>query len=411
MIRADKTLLFVTYQYPYLPGEYFIESEITYLADAFERVVVFPTRTLWWKPEQAARALPSGTQLLDGKSFPVLLKALWIFMAVFNALKYLLIHEDRDWVGRKDFPKIARWRAFLCAFKMQLIGSSVAYYLNRNLMTSSSSVTGYAYWRNESAAALCMLKAKGLLNHVFVRAHRIDLYSEQRWPSEGIIHGIADAVFPVSLDGAKFLEEEKGLPSRNIEVQRLGVSIPNDVSAASTDGVLRIVTCSNLIPVKRVALIAEVIDALDLKLEWRHIGDGPDLEVVRAITNNYPVSKKVIFMGRLSNAEVLRWYLENPVDLFVNLSESEGVPVSIMEALGYGIPVLATDVGGSSEVLNEENGRLVNVKDSARCVSAELTSFVTDARFRTVVRKAARAMAETICSSERNYKMFCRRIR
>ena len=47
------------------------------------------------------------------------------------------------------------------------------------------------------------------------------------------------------------------------------------------------------------------------------------------------------------------------IDLFLNVSESEGIPVSIMEAISAGIPVIATDVGGTSEIVNDSFGTLI----------------------------------------------------
>jgi len=43
----------------------------------------------------------------------------------------------------------------------------------------------------------------------------------------------------------------------------------------------------------------------------------------------------------------------------MNLSETEGIPVSIMEAQSAGVPILATNLGGTSEIVNNENGFLV----------------------------------------------------
>ncbi|NCO54621.1 MAG: glycosyltransferase, partial [Bacteroidetes bacterium] len=48
------------------------------------------------------------------------------------------------------------------------------------------------------------------------------------------------------------------------------------------------------------------------------------------------------------------------VDLFINVSESEGIPVSIMEALSAGIPVIATNVGGTNEIVNNDVGFLID---------------------------------------------------
>ena len=64
-------------------------------------------------------------------------------------------------------------------------------------------------------------------------------------------------------------------------------------------------------------------------------------------------------MGRVSNEIVQDYYASKRVDLFINVSETEGIPVSIMEAMSYGIPALATDVGGTGELVKKDTGFLV----------------------------------------------------
>jgi colanic acid/amylovoran biosynthesis glycosyltransferase len=67
--------------------------------------------------------------------------------------------------------------------------------------------------------------------------------------------------------------------------------------------------------------------------------------------------------GHVDHSQLLECYRENRVDLFVSLSTSEGLPVSMMEAISFGIPVLATDAGGVPEIVNAHTGRLVSVHD------------------------------------------------
>ena len=64
----------------------------------------------------------------------------------------------------------------------------------------------------------------------------------------------------------------------------------------------------------------------------------------------------------MSNHDIHTFYQSSPQDVFVNVSESEGVPVSIMEAISHGIPVIATNVGGTNEIVeNDVNGFLLPV--------------------------------------------------
>ena len=59
-------------------------------------------------------------------------------------------------------------------------------------------------------------------------------------------------------------------------------------------------------------------------------------------------------------------YLHHPVDIFVNGSASEGLPVSIMEAISFNIPVIATNVGGTNEIVTSESGVLLDPHFSAQ---------------------------------------------
>jgi glycosyltransferase involved in cell wall biosynthesis len=65
----------------------------------------------------------------------------------------------------------------------------------------------------------------------------------------------------------------------------------------------------------------------------------------------------------------------NSVDLFLNVSTTEGVPVSIMEAFSAGIPVYATNVGGTSEIVNSGNGKLMDKDLTPEKLAHEIRSF------------------------------------
>ena len=403
MTDSKRSLFFVTYQYPYLPGEYFIESEISHLAKVFDEVWVFPDRSLWWKSDLPPREMPAGVRLCDVRETPILVRLSWVFEGAIKAIPFML-KEGSIWPGDVRSNKASLFKQLKGSFKLMATCAAERWFL-RNKVNEKAPVA-YAYWRLEAAAALACLKWQGQLSRLYVRCHRCDIYKPERYPFEGIVHQQANGIFPVSDDGKGYLIEEKGLDASNIAVKRLGVALPETCSSGSADGVWRIVSCSNIIPVKRVDLIANVIAQLGHECEWTHIGDGPLLGDVKSITKKYPEGVSVNFTGRITNAEVLAIYQNEPVDLFINLSESEGVPVSIMEALAHGIPVVATDVGGSSEIIDSENGRIVDVDEPISNVVAAVVSLLEDEGHRLKARDAARRMAEGRCSAERNYKAF-----
>jgi colanic acid/amylovoran biosynthesis glycosyltransferase len=406
--KTNKELLFVTYQYPFLPQEYFIEEEIGYLANAFERVVVFPARCLWWRSKLPPREMPDGVELWDPQTIPRFQRLMWSASALLPAFS-LVRRQYAGWSGSAEMPNVGLVQALATAYKTLVTGRALEWFTKKR-RRGQREVVGYAYWRETGAGALALNRDELGLSRLHVRCHRGDIYLPQRWPNETTIHERADGIYPVSTDGLRYLVDTKGFAPDNLMVQRLGVNLPVMLSSPSADGILRIVSCSNVVPVKRVEFIAEVVAKLPFRTEWTHIGDGPeaDFDQVRQIAKAFDGEHVAVFKGRLSNAEVLQYYKDNPVDSFINLSESEGVPVSIMEALAHGIPVLATDVGGTGEVMTLNTGRLFSVDASVDAVVSQIEGFVNDSGFRTVARDSAREMAEGRCDSNRNYSNFCR---
>lgn len=126
-----------------------------------------------------------------------------------------------------------------------------------------------------------------------------------------------------------------------------------------------IVSCSTVEGLKRVEDIARAISKLKVNVDWYHFGDGSEYKQLIETVNNFDVDKKsrCHIMGRKSNIDVKKFYFENDVALFINFSTTEGLPISVMEALSYGIPCMVTDVGGECEIINDgENGYIIPVE-------------------------------------------------
>ena len=117
------------------------------------------------------------------------------------------------------------------------------------------------------------------------------------------------------------------------------------------------------------------------------------------------------FKGRTDNETIHRFYAENHIDLFINVSKSEGVPVSIMEAISYGIPVLATDVGGTAEIVTDAIGKLMN-KDLGPAELAKYikTFFESSPQKLNTYSKNARDLGCNSYSADKNYNDFIKQI-
>lgn len=132
---------------------------------------------------------------------------------------------------------------------------------------------------------------------------------------------------------------------------------PRKLSAAQTttsDHPLRILTVGRLAPVKGQLQLLEACGRLDIDWQLNIVGDGPLRKQLEAAAD----PRRVTFSGAVSPENMAAHY--DAADLFVLSSFAEGVPVVLMEAMAKGLPVIATRVGGVSELIDDgTTGRLV----------------------------------------------------
>ena len=153
----------------------------------------------------------------------------------------------------------------------------------------------------------------------------------------------------------------------------------------------------------------------DLEIEWVHFGDGVLMPELRMLAEKRLGPKKNIgfeLKGRVPNWELLNYYGENEIDLFVTVSKWDGIPVSIMEAMSFGIPAIGTNVGGVAEiVLGGENGILLHRDPKPEHVADALKKVANmpDEQYNMLRSKALETWG-TFYSAEINYPIFCKRI-
>jgi len=119
--------------------------------------------------------------------------------------------------------------------------------------------------------------------------------------------------------------------------------------------IYRIVSVSRLIPHKGVQGVLKALSKLDFEFEFIVIGDGPLRIFLQELSVRLNVNVK--FTGNISKKDVANWL--NSSDLFVLNSSYEGLPHIVLEAMENGCPVLASQSGGTPEVVKHNyNGVL-----------------------------------------------------
>ncbi len=261
----------------------------------------------------------------------------------------------------------------------------------------------YSFWFLESALALAWYREAHPGVVAFSRAHGYGLYEERNrlgyLPFRDYLLEGLDRVFPCSRNGARYLDGRHPGHGDAIAPSYLGTpDVPAEGASSVGGGPFRILSCSRMVDLKRVDLIARalgVLDAAGVAVAWTHYGNGATMDAVRAVTDRYTAVHAEL-CGRVPHAALLDAYAKRRFDLFVNVSTTEGLPLSIMEACGFGTPVVTTSVGGIPEIVRDgENGFLLPPDLDERMLADAIVRFMALGEGRRLeMRRASRRVWE-----------------
>lgn len=386
-----KNLLLLTNSYPYSNGETFLENEIEHLSKNFYNIHIISSNA-----SELHREVPSNVtfqSLTIWHSFTKLSKLKKLFLILQFIFKIpLSVLFSKELYSR-------HWKYYFDELIIQLLKMKEL----KNLDLNSYALI-YDYWLTNSSFAILLLKPKC---PVIARAHHYDLYDKIYYPSRPpfITHlfNYLTCVFPISKHGQNYILNKK-FNSKNVIISKLGVIDHfKQFTKPLNSSKKVIVSCSRIAAVKRVNLLAKAINQINsIDVEWHHFGDGPLFEEVKAICQNQ-LNKKVFLHGNVNNREIHNFYNRLHVDLFVSTSASEGIPVSMMEAICYGIPILSYNVGGVSEVVNEITGGFFDLtKTNSDHIQQEIESHLQ----KSFDRKKIREYYLSNFNAKKNYSIF-----
>lgn len=407
----NKTLIFLGDNYPISAGEFFVDDEMKVIAPYFEKIIVLTAakddgrRLNRYVPENM-EVIPFSRVDLESAKW----KSIWRLFTpmVLGELLFAL----------KKLPA----KFWLKAFKILYVEIHRASNL-RSLMQAKLNekhldihdCVFYSYWLDYKALSLAMLRKNTQSAVCVARAHRWDVFAEENKTPylpfrKFIISNLSKTISISEAGKAAFNSYLSCDMGDKVVVSRLGKFNHRTPLLQKQNDEFVVCSCSNMISVKRIDKIIDVLSCLrGYKMCWVHFGDGPLRDELQRMANDKLRHINFEFMGVVPNAKILDYYAENYVDLFVNLSDSEGIPVSIMEALSAGIPVVATNVGGTSEAVNDDNGFLVEKETPAIEIAKIIdTYFKCDANEIVAKRQKAYEFWMENYEAGKNYEVFCR---
>ena len=161
-----------------------------------------------------------------------------------------------------------------------------------------------------------------------------------------------------------------------IEIINNGVFIPEENTNIFTNDQINITIVSRLVSHKNIEKIIRAISDLNDPLIYLNIiGDGPELNQLQKISLESNNKDNIIFHGKLNRDEINHIFLNS--DIYIQASNYEGLPHSLLEAMSYGIPVLCTPVGECKEILgNEDRGYILDLPVSKNNIKSKISEII-----------------------------------
>ncbi|MBQ3215099.1 MAG: glycosyltransferase [Oscillospiraceae bacterium] len=408
-----KLLVLFTNGYPYGSSEPFLENEVPLYKEYFDKVLIVtpcrkgdrPTRTV----DDSIEVLPDYTLAKDLPSILSAIPGMLRDKMFYRELKLLFGREGFSF--KKLYDLVV---ASLCANHR---AKQALRWLKKHPEHTPQVL--YSYWINIPAYSALRLRKrlKRPTLPCVTRCHGFDVYHERSstgyLPFQQQLFEGMNQVAVISQQAKGYFQQRYGA-SEKMKLHRLGAwdyGIENPVTDRAP---LRLVSCARVVPLKR---LNRIVDALCLiknrPIYWTHIGGGEGLaELERYAAERLGENVTVHFTGAVTNEQVYRIYMEQSFHVALNVSETEGVPVSVMETMSFHIPAIATAVGGTAELVDHGKNGFLLPKDFADETLVEYIrrfADMPDEEYRSF-RRSARRKFETDYHAQTNYRRFVSRL-
>lgn len=371
-----KTLIYITGQ---IDNPFFL-NEIGDFVDQFDRIIVLP---------YAERKDSRYIRIADEYGFEYkLISSRPHIDELFRLALFFFSKDGRDELRLvKSSGNRIKKVMYMCVYALNAIKCEKAL----EHFELKDDIYVYSFWLSRGAYSAVKVKERYGAKRAISRAHGYDLYLERNTlgylPFRLLLAKKLDEICFISENGREYYQNlcrDMGCEFNRGKVIHLGSRNPEyPITRKSNSNVIVFVSCSSIIHIKRLDLIIQVISKVrsrGIMAEWIHIGDGELKNEIEKMASKV-LHDGYTFLGQMDNKEILKYYSTKQVDFFINMSDSEGIPVSIMEAMSVGIPVIARDVGGVAEIVSSNTGVLIsgrNEKEIPDCCADDICKMLCD---------------------------------
>ncbi len=165
---------------------------------------------------------------------------------------------------------------------------------------------------------------------------------------------------------------------KNIFVINNGVNIEQLNKVVLENNIIQLLVVSRLVSQKNIDSIIKAVKVMESEnVILNIVGDGSEINNLKLLVKKYELDEKVNFIGKIENTKLSEFLKD--ADIFIQASNYEGLPHSILEAINYEIPILSTEVGGCSILLNKgERGYIIPMPISEVQISEGIRTIINN---------------------------------
>ncbi|MFL5763727.1 MAG: glycosyltransferase [Bacteroidia bacterium] len=390
----EKNLHIITSSFPFGKAEQFFEAEVLELSRNFDRIILYPLNL---PGEQ--RVLPANVSVNTvlatssrrvSKSY--YLKNIPIVLSILSGeffhtkKKKALLADLRDYAN-----SVLQSKLLSEVFIKQAVTPGQNYF--------------YSFWMNDGALLLSLLKRRKSIPDFVFRVNGFDLFDDRTkkgyMPFRYFNFSQAKKVIVLSEVGFNYLAEKKIFPEK-LYLSYYGI-YDQGLNPFDEKGIFTIVSCSNMIPLKRIDKIVRALQHVSFPVKWFHFGDGVLMSEIKAMAEKLPANIHCELRGSRPNSEVIGLYKEQSINLFMHMSDTEGLGLAIIEAQSFGIPALAVAAGGVVNVVNERTGLLIDHHTTPQETAALITQFAGSEKNAPAYRRKVKEHWDEKFNAKKNY--------
>lgn len=353
-------LIVICSDYPVVKGNAeasLLKFQLDSISKIFKRIILLPTAKIKEKDVVCGR---DHTIIFNLRKFR--------FLSIFNfIINFHFLVKDLKKINLSKSTISLTIRSITVYSKSIFLYTFLNDYIKRNNLKDNTAI--YSFWFDDTTLGALILKKKYPNLKIFTGAHGHDLFPERhignRIPFRELSINLIDRVLVCSHEGINYLKNEYPDFEEKIKLLSSGITKKDFKSKSSGDNKFRLLTLSRTDPVKRISYLLKQLKSIEkiskFDIEYFHIGGDNvhgenSLQDLKNLSQNLNFKRfKINFLGKISDNDLNKFFRQSKIDVFLNVSSSEGTCLSLVEAMSYSIPVIVTKVGGNITIGNYMN--------------------------------------------------------